>query len=249
MLPSVTKGPAERDRTPYQLVTHSEHRLPNLMKVGTMTNLWDVIRRRRVLAIVVGVVLAVGLATSAALVGRHFYTTDQAAKTANAASKTDASPKLKPAGFTEFRSDQAGFQLAYPSSWTKLSPRDPSVLLLLSQGTQDSLLVRVSELQEAVGPQQLPAARQVTDKLVTSNKTVSMVTDPKQIELGGLPGFFYFYNFKDTATGQEGAHSHFFLFNGKTMISIVFQVLPKEHFPESAKTFDQIAASFQALKK
>lgn len=223
------------------------------MKVGTMTNLWDVIRRRRVLAIVVGVVLAVGLATSAALVGRHFYTTDPPPKTANAASKTDASPnaspKLKPAGFTEFRSDQAGFQLAYPSSWTKLSPRDPSVLLLLSQGTQDSLLVRVSELQEAVGPQQLQAARQVTDKLVMSNKTVSMVTDPKQIELGGLPGFFYFYNFKDTATGQEGAHSHFFLFNGKTMISIVFQALPKEHFPESAKTFDQIAASFQALKK
>jgi hypothetical protein len=234
------------------------------MKVGAMTTLWNAIRRRRVLALVIGGVLVAGLGTSAALVGREFSTPDQPANAANAmnkaeadkteangagANKTGASPKFKPAGFTVFRSDQAGFQLAYPANWTKLSPKDPSVLLLLSQGTQDSLLVRANELQEAVGPQQLAAARQVTDKLVMSNKTISMVTDPKQIELGGLPGFFYFYNFKDAATGQEGAHSHFFLFNGKTMISIVFQALPKEHFPESAKTFDQIAASFLALKK
>jgi hypothetical protein len=163
---------------------------------------------------------------------------------------TSRSGSPTPAGFTEFRSEQAGFEMAYPSSWSKLSPTDPQVLLLMSQqGTQDSLLVRVGELQEPVGPQQLPAARQMTDKIVTSNKSVSMVTDPKQIELGGLPGFFYSYNFKDATTGQEGAHSHFFLFNGKSMISIVFQALPKERFAEAAKTFDQIAASFHALKK
>ncbi|HSZ30000.1 MAG TPA: hypothetical protein VK784_09630, partial [Pseudonocardiaceae bacterium] len=89
----------------------------------------------------------------------------------------------------------------------------------------------------------------MTDKIVTSNKSVQLVTDPKQIELGGFPGFFYFYSFKDPTTGLEGAHSHFFLFNGKTMISMVFQTLPKEHFTESAKTFDQIAGSFHALKK
>jgi hypothetical protein len=222
----------------------------------TKTTLWDAMRRRRVLVIIVGVVLAIGLGTSAAILGRGLYTSDPHPKAANATAnatnatnRTDASPKIKPAGFTEFRSDQGGFQLAYPVNWTKLSPKDPSVLLLLAQGTQDSLLVRVSELQESVGPQQLAAARQMTDKLVMGNKSVSMVTDPRQIELGGLPGFFYFYNFKDAATGQEGAHSHFFLFNGKTMISMVFQTLPKEHFVESAKTFDQITASFLVLKK
>jgi hypothetical protein len=222
------------------------------MEVGTMTNLWNAIRSKRVLAIVIGVVLAVVLGTSAAIWGRGFFTPDspaKAANAANAANKTDASMKSKPAGFTEFRNDQAGFELAYPSNWTKLSPKDPQVLLLLSQGTQDSFLVRDSELQDPVGPQQLPAARQVTDKLVSSNKSIQMVTDPKQIELGGLPGFFYFYSFKDPTTGQEGAHSHFFLFNGKMMISMVFQTLPKERFSESAKTFDQIAASFHALKK
>lgn len=202
--------------------------------------------------IVVGGLLAVGLATSAAIVGPSLLSRGQSAQATNAANATnqsDAATKLRPAGFSEFRNEQAGFGLAYPSHWTKLSPKDPQVLLLLSQGTQDSFLVRASELQEPVGPQQLSAARQMTEKIVTSNKSIQLVTDPKQINLGGFPGFFYFYSFKDPTTGQEGTHSHFFLFNGKTMISMVFQSLPKEHFAESAKTFDQIAGSFHALKK
>lgn len=217
-----------------------------------MANLWNALRGRRVLVIVIGALLAVGLGTSAAIWGPSFFARDrpaQAQKAANTANQADASTKSRPVGFSEFRSEQAGFELAYPATWTKLSPKDPQVLLLASQGTQDSFLVRASELQEPVGLQQLPAARQMTDKIVTSNKSVQLVTDPKQIELGGLPGFFYFYSFKDPATGQEGAHSHFFLFNGKTMISMVFQTLPKEHFSESAKTFDQIVSSFHALKK
>ena len=220
-----------------------------------MNKLWDAMRRRRML-VIIGLLLAVGLGTSAAIFGPRLFTRDQpaqAANTANAAAsstnKTNASTTSKPVGFSEFRSEQAGFELAYPSDWTKLSPRDPQVLLLLSQGPQDSMLVRVSELQEAVGPQQLPALKQVTDKLVSSNKTVQMVAGPNQIQLGGLPGYYYFYNFTDPATGQQGSHSHFFLFNGKTMISMVFQSVPKEHFTESAKTFDKIANSLHTIKK
>ncbi|MGH3841902.1 MAG: PsbP-related protein [Pseudonocardiaceae bacterium] len=220
--------------------------------------MWDAVRKRRMLVITVGAVVAVGLGTSAAVWGPELFAsslpgkttnTANSANTPNATDKTDAPAKALPAGFSQFRSDQAGFELAYPSNWTKLNPKDPQVLLLLAQGTQDSMLVRESELPEPVGPQQLASARQVTDKLVTSNKTVQMITDPKQIELGGLPGFFYFYSFKDATSGQEGAHSHFFLFNGKTMISMVFQTLPRERFAATAPTFDKVAASFSALKK
>ncbi|HYZ36065.1 MAG TPA: hypothetical protein VE673_04980 [Pseudonocardiaceae bacterium] len=218
-----------------------------------MTGLLDAMRKRRMQVIAIGVVLAAGLGTSAAVWGPELLTSGQTAKTANTASSTDKTSdtgtKALPAGFSQFRSDQAGIELAYPSTWTKLTPKDPQILLLLANGTQDSVLVRSSELQEAVGPQQLPAARQVTDKLVLSNKTVQMITEPKQIELGGLPGFFYFYSFKDANSGQEGAHSHFFLFNGKTMISMVFQTLPRERFASTAPTFDKIAASFHAIKK
>ncbi|MGH3721950.1 MAG: hypothetical protein ACRDRI_24525 [Pseudonocardiaceae bacterium] len=217
-----------------------------------MADLWNALRRRRALVIVVGVLLAVGIGTSAAVWGPGLFGRGQpaqATKTANTTNQGDVSTKARPAGFSEFRSDQAGFALAYPSGWTKLSPKDPQVLLLAAQGTENSFLVRASDLQEPVGPQQLAGARQMTDRIVTSNKSIQMITDPKQIELGGLPGFFYFYSFKDPATQLEGVHSHFFLFHDKTMISMVFQTLPRERFSESAKTFDQIAASFHTLKK
>ncbi len=210
-----------------------------------MTNLWTAIRRRQVLVIIIGV-LVVGFVTLAVVFGPGLLPRGDPAKAANA---TNSSAKSTPADFTQFRHEQAGFGLAYPTSWSKLNPPDPQILLLVSQGTQDSFLVRASELRQPVGPQQLPTAKQVTDQIVTANKTVQMVTEPKQIELGGLPGFFYFYSFKDPASGQEGVHSHYFLFNGKTMISLVFQALPKDHFAGSAPTFDKIIGTFHALKK
>lgn len=217
--------------------------------IRAMTALRNALHTWRGLVIITGVLLALGLGTSAAIWGPGLFTRGHSAQTASGAHQPDASASSKPVGFSEFRSEQAGIQLAYPSTWTKLSPKDPQVLLLVSQGTQDSFLVRANELPEPIGPQQLPAAKQLTDKIVTSNKSVQMITDPKPLMLGGLPGFFYFYSFKDPTTEQEGAHSHFFLFNGKTMISLVFQALPKEHFSEAAKTFDKIAASFRVLKK
>lgn len=212
------------------------------MKVGTMTKLWDAIRRRRVLAIVIGMLVVAGLA-SGVVFGRAILTSEEPAKTAN------TSVNATPADFAAFRSDQGGFELAYPTSWSQLTTKDPQVHLLVSQGTEDSFLVRSLELEAPVGPPQLAAAKQLTDQIVTSNKTVQMVTEPKQIELGGLPGFFYFYSFKDTASGQDGVHSHYFLFNGKTMLSLVFQALPKEHFAASAPTFDKITSTFRVLKK
>ncbi|MGH3787502.1 MAG: hypothetical protein ACRDRG_13345 [Pseudonocardiaceae bacterium] len=216
-----------------------------------MTQLWNAVRSRRVLVIAVGVVLALGLGTSAAILGPELLAPDHGSKTTNAANTPQAANSaapVKPAGFTDFRSEQAGFELSYPSTWSKLSPKDPQVLLLVAQGTQESFLIRASELPEPVGAEQVLAARQFTDQLVTSNKSVQLVAEPKQIELGGLPGLFYFYNFKDATSGQEGTHSHYFLFNGKTMISLVFQSLPKERFAESAKTFDDITATFRAVK-
>jgi hypothetical protein len=216
------------------------------MKVSTMTKLWDAIRRRRVWAIVIGVLVAAGL-TSGVVFGRAILTPEEPAKAAN--TSTNASANAIPADFTTFRSEQAGFELAYPAAWSKLATKDPQILLLVSQGTEDSFLVRSLELQAPVGPPQLAAAKQLTDQIVNSNKTVQMVTEPKQVELGGLPGFFYFYSFKDTATGQDGAHSHYFLFNGKTMISLVFQALPKERFSASAPTFDKITTTFRVLNK
>jgi hypothetical protein len=208
-----------------------------------MTNLWTAIRKKRVLTIAIGVLLVAVVGTSAVFFG---LTYGEPVKAANA---TNPSTNSVPADFAPFRSEQAGFELAYPTSWSKMNPPDPQILLLVAQGTQDSFLVRASELGAPVGPEQLPAAKRVTDQIVTANKTVQMIAEPKQITLGEFPGFVYFYSFKDPTSGQEGVHSHYFLFNGKTMISLVFQTLPKERFSASAPTFDKIISTFRAVKK
>ncbi len=210
-----------------------------------MTNLWNAIRNRRVLTIVIGVLLVAGIGFAAVFGSGILARPEPAQATAAANSSTNG----KLSELTTFRSDQAGFELGYPASWEKLATNDPQVLLLVSEGTQDSFLVRSLELGQPVGPEQLPVAKQLTDQIVNSNQTVEMVTEPKQIQLGGLPGFFYFYSFKDEASGQEGAHSHYFLFRDKTMISLVFQTLPKERFPNSAPTFDKITSTFRTLQK
>lgn len=210
-----------------------------------MTNLWNAIRNRRVLTIVIGVLLVAGIGFAAVFGSGILAGPEPAPK---AAANSSANANKLPA-FTAFRSDQAGFELTYPAAWEKLDTKDPQVLLLVSDGKQDSFLVRSLELGQPVGPEQLPVAKQLTDQIVNSNQTVEMVTEPKQIELGGLPGFFYFYSFKDEGSGQQGAHSHYFLFRDKTMISLVFQTLPKERFPASAPTFDKITSTFRALAK
>jgi hypothetical protein len=214
--------------------------------VGTMTNLWNTIRSRRVLTVVIGMLLVAGLALGVVF-GTGMLPPEEPAKATNASA--DSATNATPADFTAFRNDEAGFELAYPTSWSKLSTKDPQVLLLIAKGTEDSFLIRSLELAAPVGPKELPAAKQLTDQIVASNTSAQMIAEPKQIELGGLPGFFYFYSFKDAASGQEGVHSHYFLFNDKKMISLVFQALPKDHFPASAPTFDKITATFRALKK
>ncbi|HEU0087545.1 MAG TPA: hypothetical protein VFQ77_07825 [Pseudonocardiaceae bacterium] len=201
--------------------------------------------KKRLLIIIAGVVVVIVLAILAALYGPRLLGFQEPTQ----GNPVNSPAVAKPAGFTEFRNDKVGFTLSYPSSWTKLPTQDPQVLLLAANGPQDSFLVRAVELPMQIGQQEIPAAKQLTDQIVGANKTAKMLVPPKQIELGGLPGYWYFYSFKDETNGQQGAHSHFFLFKGNTMLTFVFQSLPIEKFQASAPTFDQITASFRVLPK
>ncbi|MDQ3154690.1 MAG: photosystem II reaction center PsbP family protein [Actinomycetota bacterium] len=194
------------------------------------------------LAVVVVVPVAAGLAVFASVAGQRLLTPDETPATAVRDPDT-------PPGLTEFRSPEAGFAVSYPAGWQRLQVADPQVALVAARDQQVSLLVRVAELDVAVGLQELPAARQLTDQIVMANESVELLAEPQPIELAGLPGYFYFYSFQDPGTGQRGVHSHFFVFNGQTLFTLVFQALPTEQFPAAAPTFDQITASFRILEK
>ena len=149
-----------------------------------------------------------------------------------------------PPGFVRFRDDQGRFSIAYPADWSPLGAQTRDVdLLVAKKGRRASLLIRSSPLAFEVEPRELPATKRLTDQIVASAKQVRLLAEARRIELGGLPGWFYFYSFRDTS-GRRGTHSHYFLFQGSTLITLVFQALPADDFRRYATTFDRIARTF-----
>ena len=151
----------------------------------------------------------------------------------------------------EFRNDKAGWAISYPRSWNRLEPKDEHVALVVSekpaeQNTGGSILARDVPLGAPVNDANLAAAKEVTDRLVTG-EGIQHITEPKVIHQGGLPGLFYFYKFRDAASGQEGVHSHYFLFKDATMISFVLQALPSDAFQGLANLYDNVIGSFRVL--
>jgi hypothetical protein len=168
--------------------------------------------------------------------------------TAPSAGAPPARPTPDPgaaAGFVPVADEAAGFSVAYPAGWTRLLSPDPQVRLVAQSGPA-SVLVRVTPLATPIGPAQLPAAKELTDRLVLGNGSVHLLEGPRAIQVGGLLGYFYFYTFTDPASGQTGAHSHFLLFHRNQMISLVFQAVPTDAFRPAAHAFDQITDSLRA---
>ena len=195
-------------------------------------------------AAVLGGALVVGIAVVA---GRS--SVDSPKKSAAQSTTTTAS--TVPASLVEFRDEKAGWAISYPKTWNRLQSNNADVVLVVSEkppelNTGGSILARDLTLGAAVDEAKLPAAKEVTDKIV-NGEGIQQLTQPTIVHQGGLPGYFYFYSFKDPATGQEGVHTHYFLFKGSTMISFVFQALPKENFQGLAHLFDEVIGSFRLI--
>jgi len=207
---------------------------------------------RRLLVIGVVALLAVGLFILAFTFGSQLFGGGQPAN------ETPAGPApataSDPTALTEFRNDQIGFTLSYPASWVPREPDHPTVLLRVSdEAGKNALGIRALELPQAVGQAELPAAKQELDQIVrrpdptTGASTTEMLVEPEALQVAGLPGYRYFYSFKDEASGQQIGHVHYFLFKGKTMLTLVFEAVPLGDLAASAPTFDQIIGSFRML--
>ncbi|MCP9490539.1 MAG: hypothetical protein MSC31_11775 [Solirubrobacteraceae bacterium MAG38_C4-C5] len=185
--------------------------------------------RRRWIAAGVAVVILVGGA--AMLIGRELITPDLPDPPARAAD-----------GLVAFADPQAGISISHPPGWRRIASADPAVALL-AEGDGASMLVRTADLGVEVG--NLDTAKEVSDDLVRAGQP-TLLRPPKQVTLGGLPGYLYLYTFPDAATGQRGAHAHYFLFRDQTLITVVFQTVPAEGFATLAPLFDRIAETLRA---
>lgn len=166
-----------------------------------------------------------------------------------APTSTTTSP---PGELVEFRGEQAGFTLRYPRAWTRPTSPDPEVALVAAEhdaarNQGGSILVRATPLPTAIGKAQLAEVRRATDEIVGGAPDVEIKAQPAETDVGGMPGWYYLYTFRDPVSGQRGVHSHYFLFRGQTMLSVVFQALPQEDFARLAPLFDRVANSLRTL--
>jgi hypothetical protein len=148
--------------------------------------------------------------------------------------------------FVRFRDPAAGFSIALPASWRRVAPSDPQVRLL-AEGDDSSMSVRTVDLETEVDQESLVAAKRLTDALVSSAGPLELVRPPSQVTLGGLPGYLYLYTYTDAATGGRGAHAHYFLFRGRTLITLVFETVPAEQLARLAPLFDRIGETLRPI--
>ena len=182
-------------------------------------------------------IVAVLLAASAWVIGQQFGSSPHAAKGSAGT----------PAGFTRFKDPAGAFEGAYPTSWRRLQTTSSQDILLATGPDGASYLVRTTPIGAVVTSANLAAAKLLTQRIVKSAKDVKYLHTPEAVTLDGLPGYLYLYTFLDPSSGQEGAHALYFLFDAKTMISLVFQSLPSTGFLAEAPLFDRIAATFHVL--
>lgn len=194
---------------------------------------------RRWLAVGAAVILLVG--ASAMLIGRELFSPPSAPPPRAAQAKP---PAAEPSGFVRFRDASAGLSIAYPSNWRRVPPPDAQVRLLAERDGA-SVLVRTASLGIDVDPGSLGAARRLTDRLLRAAGELKRLRRPALVTLGGLPGYLYLYTFRDPATGRRAAQAHYFLFRGKTMITVLFKAVPADRFSGLAPLFDQIGRTLR----
>ena len=193
----------------------------------------NTIGRRRLL------IGALGVASVAVVGGGAYLIGSDRSKSSNPTATTIDN------ALTTFRDPGAGFSVAYPKSWTKLTTPDPDVHLLVSTGADivDSLSIRVLPSQN-VDPNNLTDVKAFTDSILSGEPIT--VLDQKAVLINGIHGYYYLYTLTDKASGQKLAHSHYFLFQAHSMYFIVFQALVND-FPGLAPAAGKVVDSFQAF--
>jgi len=152
------------------------------------------------------------------------------------AATTDTTAAAGADEFVAVHDAEAGFTVSHPKSWGEISPADGEQRLLLSAGGQNYFQVKVRPIDPATVDQQIAEAL----------AGVKMVTEPREVTLNGIRTYYFLYFTPVTEKSPlEGVHAHYFMLNGDTLYTMVFQALPSAEFTKLAPTFDKVAESFQ----
>ncbi|HEV3400496.1 MAG TPA: hypothetical protein VG078_01645, partial [Acidimicrobiales bacterium] len=150
---------------------------------------------------------------------------------------------LPPGAFTNFRDDETGFSIRYPSAWERYEAPVREIRLLVGDGPY-SVRVRSRRTEEATTAQNLANVKAFADGSIAGPTVV--VLQQESLTVNGMIGFRYLYTFTDESSGIQGAHLHYFLFQGHKMHDLIFQALPTESFTQIEGVFGQMLESFRS---
>lgn len=203
------------------------------------------------------VLLVVALGTGAVFLGRAVvkkYVLD--------GRDIPTAPGTKKDETVTFSDKIAGIKVSYPESWKQIENNsqieitdDEATEVRLIAGPEEdepALLLRVKPLPAEINydpnmtSNDLGIIQGQLDKLISSDV---QILERKPINHKGKLGFHYLYVLKQQATGREGVHSHYFVFDGAKMNVLVFEVFPRAEFENLAPTFDEIFESFTSEKR
>jgi hypothetical protein len=146
---------------------------------------------------------------------------------------------------TRFHETVSDVSLSFPKSWLRLPSPDPEVpLLVVAPGRTAVLQLRrsVTGLDEDITKATLPIAKRLTDPLFAAIKHTKLLEPPKSVDLGGLVGWRYRY----TINGDQRARDHYFLFKGRYLLAMVFEVKPASRLQTLTPQLNRIANSVRS---
>ena len=201
--------------------------------------------RRQIILLSVATVAVLVVFVSAFMISRGAKDAGTGASGDGVATPTTAraGPTIAADQMQQVRDPLTNFVIKVPKAWTNFVPPVSDIRLVMEAGENDGLRIRVLPIQTPATVDNIGNFKEVTDAIVFGDQTAKLIQE-QLIRVNGLLAYHYIYTFKDKATGLEGVHAHYFVFEGNRMFSIVFQTLPTEDFRRLAPVFDQVAESF-----
>ena len=131
-----------------------------------------------------------------------------------------------PEGYRTYADEETGFSLAHPETWVPIARPDESRRLLLNAGGDNSLSVRYNLNDEPVDTEaDLQKVLPATDRIAQGNGDVKVVKR-QAFNLHGINGISYLSRYTDETTGRSLVNAQYFLFQGRKMFVVLFQVAP-----------------------
>ncbi|MDQ3354578.1 MAG: hypothetical protein M3507_08915 [Actinomycetota bacterium] len=131
-----------------------------------------------------------------------------------------------PEDYRQYRDEATGFTLAHPETWVPIARPEKDMRLVLSAGADSSLLVRYNLNDEAVDTSaDLEKVRAFTD-LVAEGTEGAQVVKRQAFNLHGINGISYLSRYTNEETGRPLVNAHYFLFQGRKMFTVLFQIVP-----------------------